>query len=220
MGQLAAVPERNPSAPRSNWKWIAIATAAILFFILILVLAFFGRVVAVYELLWGKASIERLLYEDIGLSQSWSAFIAVVGSFFYALAWVPLSLWTYRILAWRFSARQFTVAFLCWAFVYGHVPFLHAMLGTDACFNQRTGAPQKWFIEASDGQITLFDSGGYDVISGSEKHPVTSKICSAFARQKANAGPRKVTGNVRELEFFDAISGRPRIWYHLGPVFS
>ena len=184
------------------------------FAILFVLLIGLDRIITLYELIWGKATIERLFYEDLGLSRSWSSFIAVVGSFFYALAWAPLSLWTYRVLAWRFSPRQFTTAFLCWVFVYGHAPLAHALLGTDVCFNQRTGAPQKWYVEDLSGEITLFDSGGYDALRGAEKRPVTSEICNQFARQKANAAPRRLLASVSTIEFFDPISGRPKVWYY------
>ncbi len=120
-----------------TWLWLWGGGILLLAFLFLFVFGF-GRVKAVYELYWSRDNIERLFYEDIGLSQAWSAFIAVVGSFFYALAWVPLTLWSYRVLAWRFSFRQASLAFACWVFVYGHVPLLHAVLGSDACFNQRT----------------------------------------------------------------------------------
>ena len=195
----------------NKWFWIfAVAIAAVAAFILVLGVP---RFVAVYQLYWSQGNIQRLFYEDLGLSQAWSSLIAVVGSFFYALAWVPLTLWTFRVLVWRFSARQLIVAFACWVFVYGHVPLLHALLGADACFNQRTGAPMKWFVQDADGRIVLFDSAGFDIVTRVEKRPVTPDICSSFARQKANNRPRKITADVRQVEFFDSTTGRPRVWY-------
>jgi hypothetical protein len=29
-----------------------------------------------------------------------------------------------------------------------------------------------------------------------------------------NAAPRRITANVSTIEFFDPISGRPRVWYY------
>jgi hypothetical protein len=116
-------------------------------------------------------------------------------------------------LAWRFSAKELTVAFFCWVFVYGHAPLAHALLGKDVCFNQRTGAPLKWYVQSPNGQITLFDSAGYDT-AGAPKLPVTPEICKAFTRQVANIAPQRITtANVRELQFFDPNTGRPRVWY-------
>lgn len=209
--RLAAPLGSHPTAFFSKWFW-AFAAAFAVIVALVLVLGL-PRFVAVYELYWSQSNIQKLFYEDLGLSQSWSSFIAVVGSFFYALAWVPLLLWTYRVLFWRFNSGQFALAFACWVFVYGHVPLLHALLGTDTCFNQRTGEPTKWYVQDADGRIVLFDSGGFDTASGAEKQPVTAPICVAFERQKTNDRPRRITVDVRQVEFFDSTTGRPRVWY-------
>jgi hypothetical protein len=199
------------AAPQRKWEWILGIAVAVL--VVLAVLFYLPRFTAAYELYWGQENLRRLFYEDLGLSEAWSSFIAVVGSFFYALAWVPLSLWTYRVLAWRFDNRQLAVAFGCWVLVYGHVPLMHALLGSDACFNQRTGAPLKWYVEESDGHVVLFDSAGFDSVTGAEKRPVTPEICGTFATQKANNRPRKITTNVRNLEFFYPTTGRARVWY-------
>jgi hypothetical protein len=209
MSRLSLSSDQPPPGASRKWLWAIAVVAAVA-----LLLAFgFPGFVAVYQLYWSPSNIQRLFYEDLGLSQSWSSFISVVGSFFYALAWVPLGLWTYRVLIWRFNARQFSLAFVCWVFVYGHVPLLHALLGTDVCFNQRTGAPLKWYVQAPNGEITLFDSSGYDT-AGTQKLPVTPDICKAFTRQAANVAPRKISASVRDLQFFDPNTGRPRVWYY------
>jgi hypothetical protein len=207
---------KAPSAERSfglsgKWFWrLAAIIAAVIALLLVLGLP---RLIAVYELYWSRSNIQKLFYEDLGLSQSWSSFIAVVGSFFYALAWVPLLFWTFRVLAWKFNAGQFLLAFTCWVFIYGHVPLLHALLGTDTCFNQRTGEPTKWYVRDVDGRIVLFDSSGFDTATGAEKRLVTSQVCAAFERQKKNDRPRRITVNARQVEFFDSTTARPRVWY-------
>jgi hypothetical protein len=89
----------------------------------------------------------------------------------------------------------------------------HALLGSDVCFNQKTGVPLKWYVQAPNGEITLFDSGGYDT-AGAQKLPVTSDICKAFARQVAKVAPQRIGGSVRDLQFFDPNTGRPRVWYY------
>lgn len=211
MERLASSP--NPRSADFGRKWVwalgVILAVAVVFAVV------FGipRLVAVYQLYFGRESIQRLFHDELGFSQAWSSFIGVVGQFFYALAWVPLTLWTFRVLAWRYSNRQFAVAFASWVFVYGHVPLMHALLGSDACFNQRTGAPMKWFVQDADGRIVLFDSPGYDTVTRVEKRPVTPEICAAFAKQKVSARPRKITADIRDIEFFDPSSGRARVWY-------
>jgi DNA segregation ATPase FtsK/SpoIIIE-like protein len=211
MGTYLAPPSGRPSAGFHRWLKISGAVAALA--IVLIILFRHAQITALYEMYWSQAKIEKLFYEDLGISQSWSAFIAVVGSFFYGLAWVPLSMWTYRVLVWRFNASQFSLAFLCWVFVYGHVPLLHALLGTDTCFNQRTGEPTKWYVQDTDGRLVLFDSPGFDSATGVTKQPVTTQICTAFANQKKNNRPRRITVDARQIEFFDAYTGRARVWY-------
>jgi hypothetical protein len=193
------------------WGW-AIGAGAVLVLILLLVMVAPGSM-ALYETYWGKESIRGLFYEDLGFSYSWSSFIAIVGSFFYGLAWVPLIAWTARVLFWRFNTRQLVTAFACWVLVYGHVPLLEAFLGSDNCFNQRTGVALKWYVEDPNGQITLFDSAGFDTVTRAEKQPVTPDVCRAFVQQKNKEQPRRITASAKEIEFFDPNNGRPKVWY-------
>lgn len=204
------------AAVKINRKWLLILVVALLILLGVLLVALPGNI-AVYQMYWGKENIQNLFYEDLGLSFAWSSFIAVVAAFFYALAWMPLSLWTLRVSVWRFDNRQLLVAFGCWVLVYGHVPLMHALFGTDVCFNQRTGVPIKWYVENANGDITLFDSGGFDTITRVEKRPVKPEICAQFARQKNNATPRKITADISEIKFFDSATGRPRVWYSMAP---
>jgi hypothetical protein len=169
--------------------------------------------IALYNLYWGGEGIRSLLYEDLGFSDSWSHFLSVVGAFVYALAWVPLTVWTYRLVAWRFDARQLVIAFASWVFVYGHAPLLHALFGTHTCFNQRTGEPMKWYVELSDGTIVLYDSAGYDTATGAQKKPVNVSICVAYDKQRTNERPHKITADIGTIEFFDPVTSRPRVWY-------
>ncbi len=136
MDRVPASPDQGSGSFGRRWFWVLVVAGAVA--IAVVAAAGIPRIVASYELYWSRDGIQRLFYEDLGLSESWSSFIAVVGSFVYALAWVPLTLWTYRLLAWRFNGQLLLVAFASWVFVYGHVPLMHALLGSDACFNQRT----------------------------------------------------------------------------------
>ncbi|MGO8854651.1 MAG: hypothetical protein ACLQO1_02905 [Steroidobacteraceae bacterium] len=196
-----------------RWGW-AIGAGAVLALILLLVMVAPGSI-ALYKLYWGRESIQRLFYEDLGFSYSWSSFIAVAASFFYALAWVPLSLWTYRIFVWKFNTRQLIVTFACWIFVYGHVPLLHALLGSDVCFNQRTGEPLKWFVVEPGGQIVLYDSPGYDT-AGAPKRAATQQVCRVLQLQKKGLRPRAVRDDPRKVKFFDEITSQPKVWYSKG----
>ncbi len=214
MDKIAPPPGPSPIGSLRRWVWVVGAIVA--GFILLLLLSLVPRFIVLYQLYWSRDGIQRLFYEDLGVSKSWAEFFGVVGSFAYALAWVPLLFWTYRVLAWRFNARQLAVAFACWVFVYGHVPLTHVLLGTDACFNQRTGAPMKWYVESANGDLTLFDSGGFDPVTRAEKRAVTPEICGLFQKQKLNGRPHKITTNVQDIEYFDPNNGRARVWYSKG----
>lgn len=194
-------------------RWAIPAVIAILLVLLFLVFAL-PRLIGVYQLYYGSGSIERLLHDELGFSRSWSSFLGVVAGFIYALVWVPLGLWTYRLVVWRFNGKQLAIAFICWVAAYGHAPLLHATLGSSACFNQRTGEPMKWYVQAPNGQIILFDSAGYDSLTRAEKKPVTPEVCAAYANQAANLKPQRLSGDISKFEFFDPVTGRPRIWYH------
>jgi len=182
-----------------------------------IIVFYLGRLEAVYELIWGRDRIRKILYEDVGLGDAWSSLIGIVSSFFLAFAWVPLSLWMWRLLSWKFNTRQVVTAFACWVIVYGHVPLILALFGTKACFNQQSGTPLKWYTEGPDGNITLFDSGGYDTERAVQKLPVTAAICSTVSRKRINSRPILIGTDVQSIEFFDPNSGRPRVWYSKGP---
>ena len=111
------------------------------------VVLYLGRIKAVYQLYWGQDQLYRLLYEDLGLSDALSSFIATPGSFLLAMAWIPLSAWVWRLAAWRFTFRQAGTAFGCWVLIYGTTPLAHFLFGSDVCFNQRTGQPVKWYAQ-------------------------------------------------------------------------
>lgn len=80
MEKLTASLGQRSSAIFSHGVWaIALVGVAIVALALIVGLP---RFIAVYELYWSQSNIQKLFYEDLGLSHSWSSFIAVVGSFF------------------------------------------------------------------------------------------------------------------------------------------
>jgi hypothetical protein len=204
----------SPDRARGSRRWIWVLGIVLGLLVGVIGVLYLGRIKAVYQLYWGSNQLRSLFYEDAGLSDAWSSFIGVVGSFFFAFAWVPLSLWSWRLLAWRFSFRQAAISLVCWVVIYGTVPLVHALLGSDVCFNQRNGEPLKWYVEELSGKIMLFDSDGYDTARATQKLPVTPAICSAFARQKINGRPNQITTDIHGIEFFDPNSGKPRVWYY------
>jgi hypothetical protein len=91
----------------------------------------------------------------------------------------------------------------------------HALLGADVCFNQRTGEPLRWYVVRRDGEVQLFDSGGFDPILGAEKRPVTPEICEFFSKQKNGTRSKWITGYLPSVKLIGS-QGETRVWYHNG----
>jgi hypothetical protein len=176
-------------------------------------LACLPMMLALYELYWGRDQLHTLLYEDVGLNDSTASVLAVVGSFIYAIVWIPLSMWVWKLFFWRFDLKQLAIMFGCWVLIYGHVPFIHAVFSKDICFNQRTGASTKWYIQAPNGEITLSDNAGYDAVFGVAKQPATQKVCALLSRQKSNGHPNKITSDVGSIQYFDPNTGNAKVWF-------
>jgi hypothetical protein len=103
------------------------------------------------------------------------------------------------------------------ALLFALAVFLYLFrIGSDECFNQGTGTPMKWYVGEPNGEVTIFNSGGFDIVTGAEKQPVTPEICAGFAKQENKGRPRRITANVRDIGFFDPSSGRTRVWYSRG----
>lgn len=200
---------REPGSRSLWWHWIiAAAIGAILFYAVVIV---FPR----FSLLYGYSGVKRLLYEDLSLSEAWSSFFALIGSFIYAILWLPLLRLTLHVVLWKFDPLKTARAFVAWIVIYGHVPLLHALFGSEVCFNQRTGEPLKWYVIQPGGQIVLYDSPGFDA-AGVQKRPATVQICRVLQLQKKGLRPREVSDDPRYVKFFDEVTGQPRIWYSKG----
>src|SRR5690606_2794619 len=83
------------------------------------------------------------------------------------------------------------------------------------CFSQSSGDAQKWFIQDQAGNILLFDSDGF-TSSGESKKVVTQQICRDYMRQQTGNRPQLLTGSLDQIEFFDSITGTPKVWYNQG----
>ena len=202
----------QPWLSRIGWSHLVAAFAGALLFYLI------GVIVPRVSLLWGYSGLKTLLYEDLGVpSEALASFLAIVGSFIYAVLWLPLLVRMFWVLVGRFDLRKTTWAFVWFVVVYGHAPLLRAMYGLEVCFNQRTGEPVKWYVVQPGGDIVLYDSPGFDASLGVQKRPVTEQICRIRKAQKRGTRPHEITDDPRYVKFFDPVTGQPRIWYVKAP---
>ena len=207
MGSAQIAP---PATARASkwWQYLAAGAAGALLFYLAAV------VVPRVSLLWGYSGLKQLIYEDLGVpNESLASFLALVGSFIYAVAWGPMVLGTSKIILRGVNLRRAVAAFIPWILIYGHAPLLRALYSGDVCFNQRTGQPIKWYVIQTGGEIILRDGPGYDS-SGEERRPVTAQICHIRQLQQRGIRPHQITGDPRRLNFFDPITGQPRVWYY------
>ena len=186
---------------------IATAIGAVLFYLAVLI---FPRLLALF---W-YGDIKRLLYEDIGFSEAWATVFSIVLSFIYAAAWAPLMIWTLRTPFWHFNPRKVALGFIGTVIIYGHMPLAHALFGSEACVNQSTGEPLKWYYIDLTGQIVLRDSPGFESKIGTTRRPATVQICRIHQLQARGIKPNAVTTDPRSLTFFNDITGQPRIWYY------
>jgi hypothetical protein len=181
--------------------------------ILILVIPRLG---GFYALFWSADLFKSIFYEDLGFSEAWSSTIAVFISFGYAIAFLYLLGWgILRVLARRANPRQIAGAFLAYAIVYALPPAIHAAgesFADPVCFNQKDGKPIKWFVVQAGGEIVLSGSDGFDRF-GNKKQPVTKEICEIFDQQRLGLRPHPATADPRDIEFFDSVTGQPKIWF-------
>jgi len=171
----------------------------------LMIVAIFPRLLAVYYSYYGEESIERLFFEVTGLDAPLSKLLAVPFAIFYGIAWVFVIGWAGAVLRWKLDPRKLLIALPCFVIVYAMAPAAQLILGTP-CFNQRDGTPQKWYVIRQDGKIILYDSPGFDPDTGAEKKPVNAEVCRIASRQRIGELPHKIDDQ-------NALRLFPKVWY-------
>lgn len=80
-------------------------------------------------------------------------------------------------------------------------------------FGHIKGEVLKYYARTPEG-IRFFDSPGYDPKYGLELKPVDAMMIEQQERAKRGLGPRRIERQ-DYLEYFDSITGEPKIWYYL-----
>jgi hypothetical protein len=208
-------PGASDGTPLKSLPWWVWAVAIIAALIALFVLVFFARgLIAVFSAYWSFGGIKRVLYQDLGVSDALSSVLATALAFIEGLVWLPVIAWPFRLLRMKFTLQQAAIAFACWVGAYGTIPVLHAAFGRDVCFNQATGAPEKWYV-IRDGRVILFDSPGYDSF-GVQKKVVTADVCRTHMQQATGTVFKEITDPPSTVEFFDNSTGLPKVWYDRG----
>lgn len=85
-------------------------------------------------------------------------------------------------------------------------------------FASRDAYAYKWCADTPEG-IRTFDAAGIDPVYGIPLKPCTfDQIVALRQRQKGFSGPQALQiENPRRFEFFDTITGKPRVWFYKSP---
>jgi hypothetical protein len=87
-------------------------------------------------------------------------------------------------------------------------------LSRDSYFDFYDKRPLKWYAETPEG-IRYFDSDGYDPKYGIKLIPVTKDMIEKYEKQQMNMYPKQIVLTTLEsVEFFDSITGKPKVWYY------
>lgn len=196
---------------RAETRYIVVSLALVLCGA-VAALAVSDRVANIYAMYFSYDQFKDLYYDKLGLSNAHSDLFTVITQFIYGVAWIPL---TAFIVSWRLNFQKVLTGFIAWIVVYGTAPAAILLMGDDVCFSQSSGDAQKWFIQDQAGNILLYDSGGF-TSSGESKKVVTQQICRDYMRQQTGNRPQLLTGSLDQIEFFDSVTGTPKVWYNQG----
>lgn len=179
-----------------NWVWFLAAAV-----IAAVLLSFTPA--ALY--FWSYAGFEKLLHEDAGLDEAWSQVGAVLLAIGYAAAIPYAGHW----FIFGRRRRKFE-AIVATVFILAIMPALHAAFDTN--FDQETGQAQKWYVWR-DSKLIFSDSPGFDPVTRAKRKLVTPEIAQLWDRQQNRTAPHKLAGDLSDIDFFDPITGKPRVWY-------
>src|SRR5206468_9087638 len=82
-------------------------------------------------------------------------------------------------------------------------------------FGHVTGETLKWCADTPEG-IRVFDSPGVDSLYGIQLQPCTAEQIISLRQQSVGIrGPQRIrVADLQSLEFFDPVSGRPKVCYY------
>lgn len=122
--------------------------------------------------------------------------------------------WALLEISKLYSSRKKLAKFII--FGYSGLFFLTMFfLSRDTYFKMYDGSPSKYYAMTPEG-IRFFDSPGYDPKYGIKLQPVTPEIIEKYKKKELGLAPNKIEiSSPQTYEFFDKITGEPRVWYYL-----
>jgi len=84
----------------------------------------------------------------------------------------------------------------------------------DTYFGHTTGEVLKWYADTPEG-IKFYDTPGVDPVYGIKLKPVTPEVIEMYKKRQLGLVPKRIYPQASNFEFFDPISGQPKVWYFL-----
>ncbi|MGQ0591269.1 MAG: tetratricopeptide repeat protein [Gammaproteobacteria bacterium] len=79
------------------------------------------------------------------------------------------------------------------------------------CYAANT--PQKYCATRPDGELFCQDGPGIDPITQQRLIPMTENLADVEYRKSRGLVPHRITTAVAKIEFFDSLTGKPRVWF-------
>ncbi len=189
---------------KSNWWWIAAALAVIALLLMFNPAGLFW---------WNYVEFNNLLRDQLGFGASMARVGAVVLGIAFALT-LPIA------GRWILFGRRRIEAIAAAIFVLATPPLLHALFETN--FNQSDQNPQVCYVWHQDGQLvrseTLSGKCGVDPDTGQIRRLLTPEVARIWERMKGGIRAKAIEGDPAQIEFFDPVTGNPKIWYDRRPA--
>jgi hypothetical protein len=204
-------------------SWSAWARAVVIVVAIILAFAVFWMLFAPWVTLWLSSETFSYVVDNVVDVSGISPYL-VKGMVLVALipfGWsvaeiLKFGIWDrLRGMAGYRSNRWITKRFAVTVVVAYGVAYFFVMYAASRGQNFRhtAGAAQRWYAITPEG-IRFFDSSGFDPKYGLKLEPVTAELAVNLARAERGQTPsRLVVNKLDDIQFFDTLSGQPRIWY-------
>jgi hypothetical protein len=114
---------------------------------------------------------------------------------------------SYRKISFFVVILYIAAYFFCMFFMSKNTYFSHS--GNDL-------KPTKYYAVTPEG-LKFYDTPGRDPKYGKELKPVTPEMIDKYERAKLGKKPKKVSIN-QDTEYFDSITGEPKLWYFVDPT--
>ncbi|MFW6129868.1 MAG: hypothetical protein ACOC56_01715 [Atribacterota bacterium] len=126
--------------------------------------------------------------------------------------WAILEITKFNIRLFKRKKSYRKVGILVIVSYIGLFFLLMFFLSRGTYFGHEEGEVIKYYAITPEG-IRFFDSPGFDPRYGIKLKPVTPKIAENYEKAKKGLRPKRIDIS-KGIEFFDSITGKPKVWYY------